>query len=193
MDILSFILDIIYSSLDSDEPVEKTEAQIEAEVRTELDSELFANQEIAYPVKDEPVELEQNPAFEISFDFLKAGKAKFTVANPSGVHYTYQVSKIKEKDSFFVGLLTGPDNQSNYTYMGVLDENNQLRFTKKSGFSPDETPAKVFNWTLKVVNGRAKVPDGYSIQHSNACGRCGRELTHPESIRTGLGPECRKK
>jgi hypothetical protein len=32
--------------------------------------------------------------------------------------------------------------------------------------------------------------DGYRIQVEDACGRCGRALTDPESIDRGIGPEC---
>lgn len=32
-----------------------------------------------------------------------------------------------------------------------------------------------------------------TILHSGRCGRCKRELTDPESLATGIGPECRKK
>lgn len=178
-----------YSSF-SDDNDDENKSQSEQQMRDELDSELNANQEVSYPV---PVELEQKPAFECSFEFLKAGKAKFTVSNPLGVHYTFQVSKIRDKNEFFVGVLTGPDNQTDYTYMAVLTESNQLRFTSKSGFKADEMPSKVFNWVLKVLAGKAKIPDGYAIDHSNHCGRCRRELTDPVSIRTGLGPHCRTK
>jgi hypothetical protein len=34
---------------------------------------------------------------------------------------------------------------------------------------------------------------GYTIQRSSRCVRCNRELTHPESITLGVGPECAGK
>ena len=183
MNIMSF-----YSSFSDD--AENNEEQ----VRQELDSEMNEAQEISYPVeKEEPVELKQTPAFVFTDKFLKAGKAKFTVANPNGVHYTFQVKQIPNKNEFFVGVLTGPNNEQDYTYMAVLTERNTLRFTQKSGYKEGDLPSKVFNWAVKVGQGKAKLPEGYSIQHANHCGRCSRLLTDPVSISTGLGPECRNK
>jgi len=54
-------------------------------------------------------------------NFLTAGKAIFTVSNPTGTRYTFKVSKPRDKEDcpFFVSLLTGPDNWANYTYMGI--------------------------------------------------------------------------
>jgi hypothetical protein len=35
-----------------------------------------------------------------------------------------------------------------------------------------------------------ELPVTLSMQHEGHCGRCGRTLTHPDSINTGYGPEC---
>ena len=35
--------------------------------------------------------------------------------------------------------------------------------------------------------------DGYTLLLEGRCVRCNRKLTHPESIRLGIGPECRTK
>lgn len=127
----------------------------------------------------------------ISVSFVTAGRAVFTVSNDKHEHYTYKVSKKKDQDLWFISLLTGPNNRNDYTYMGVLGDG--VRITKKSKYTIDSKPVKVFNWALKVIAGAKALPNGYDIQHEGICGRCGRELTHPESISSGFGPECIKR
>jgi len=45
--------------------------------------------------------------------------------------------------------------------------------------------------TLTSTSGN--IPAALTIQHNDACGRCGRELTDPISVATGLGPICRSR
>jgi hypothetical protein len=54
-------------------------------------------------------------------------------------------------------------------------------------------PVRLINRTLKLVweNESEKiVAAGFNLQHAGKCGRCGRKLTVPQSIETGIGPEC---
>jgi hypothetical protein len=37
------------------------------------------------------------------------------------------------------------------------------------------------------------LPDRIHILHVGTCGHCGRKLSDPTSLETGIGPECRKK
>jgi len=131
-------------------------------------------------------------------NFLTAGKAIFTVSNPTGTRYTFKVSKPRDKEDcpFFVSLLTGPDNWANYTYMGIYvkqGENFVLKLTAKSRYTDDTLPVKVFRWVSNVLQANQDLPTGYTIHHEGKCGRCGRRLTVPESIETGFGPECAGK
>ncbi|GMU26254.1 MAG: hypothetical protein AMXMBFR16_11590 [Candidatus Uhrbacteria bacterium] len=131
----------------------------------------------------------------ITREFATAGRAVFTVSNATGERYTF---KVKRKDNeaprppvYFVSLLTGPDNTRDYTYVGVLnDYNGSVRLTAASRYAEDSKPVAVVRWALKKVWERGTLPAGYEILHEGRCGRCGRPLTVPESIKTGLGPEC---
>lgn len=129
--------------------------------------------------------------------FITAGDAIFTVASPDR-HFTYRVTK-REPDpnsryttpAYFVSLLTGSDNENDYTYMGMLEASSgRVYLTKASKYNAQSTPFKVVNWGLGLVWRGRPAPDGYSIHHEGRCGRCGRTLTHPESIVTGFGPDC---
>ncbi len=134
----------------------------------------------------------------INKEFILAGKAIFTVGNDKGDHYTFKVTKKEPKPgsyyntpSFFVNLLTGPDNQSDYTYMGILKPDLFTCMpTKASQFTLASQPMRVFNWALRLVATDSPAPKGYFMEHEGRCGRCARVLTVPESISSGFGPEC---
>jgi hypothetical protein len=126
-------------------------------------------------------------------EFFEGGRAIFTVSNPKGEHYTFQI-KHKKNTPFFVSLLTGPDNTSDFTYLGVyVPQKKTVVLTSKSKFKEDTTPVKVVRWAILKVSNKEITPNGYSIQHEGRCCRCGRMLTTPESIEHGIGPECMKK
>lgn len=126
--------------------------------------------------------------------FILAGKAIFTVSNPSGERYTFRVRRVENDDRpavYFVSLLTGPMNTSDYTYLGLLNPaTGEVRLTAKSRMTDDSTPVKVIRWALRRIWAGASFPQGYHAHHAGRCGRCGRLLTVPESILSGLGPEC---
>lgn len=126
--------------------------------------------------------------------FFTAGRAVFTVDNGKGTHYTYRIGHSREDQPLFVGLLTGPNNESDYTYMGILDpENMTVRLTAKSRYTAETQPFKVVNWALRQVSQNKELPSGYSVKHEGKCCRCGRTLTDPISIDRGVGPECWEK
>jgi hypothetical protein len=131
----------------------------------------------------------------IGKDFVLAGRAIFTVANATGDHYTFKVSKKEFDDGgeiYFVGLLTGPANESDYTYMGVLNvASGDVRLTAKSRFTDETLPVKVARWALGLIWNAGEAPAGYAVAHAGKCGACGRTLTDPVSIECGIGPVCR--
>ena len=134
----------------------------------------------------------------INREFVLAGKAIFSVKNDKGQHYTFKIIHQKGNDQFppvwFIFLLTGPDNTSDYTYMGKIDaETGKVILTAKSKYSADSLPVKVADFGLRIIYGKQALPAGYGINHEGYCGRCARLLTVPESVESGIGPECAKK
>lgn len=136
--------------------------------------------------------------------FVLAGNAIFTVSNDvTGERYTYRVRRKPSADDsrpapIFVGLLTGPRNTRDYSYLGILDPddaaNSCLRMTKRSQFTEGSKPVQVFRWAMRnVLLANRDLPAGYSMMHAGRCGRCGRVLTVPSSIAAGIGPECAGK
>jgi hypothetical protein len=126
--------------------------------------------------------------------YVLAGHATITLTSlRTNARYTYRVTQAKDdngnpKPMWFVGLLSGPDNTSDYTYVGVLAAEG-LRLTKKSKYTADSKPVRGFQFFWKHVNA-ALMPPEMEVRHEGACGRCGRKLTVPSSIDRGIGPDC---
>ena len=147
----------------------------------------------------------------ISREFVMAGFATFTVEVPAATaaasggriapHYTYRVEHVESTgryaESYFVSLLVGPDNTSDYIYIGKMDPwSCQMRTTAASKVAADSFPVTLFNRIIARVwmdDHAAYESFGYRTHHEGTCGRCGRPLTVPESILTGIGPVCREK
>jgi hypothetical protein len=126
--------------------------------------------------------------------FVHAGKARLTLKSiKTGTRYTFKVTKVRNaQDRFFVSLLTGSDNTSSYSYIGLL-ENKKFRLTSKSQMTDSSTPVKAFRFMCTQVIENETVPEQLEVWHEGRCGRCNRLLTVPESIERGIGPECWSK
>ena len=128
--------------------------------------------------------------------YTLAGRATVTLTSErTGTRYTYKVRQMKDEGGqprqlWSVGLLTGPDNESDYQYVGVL--NGELKLTAKSRLKDDSVPVRAFRWFWRHVS-EGQMPPETEVRHAGTCGRCGRTLTVPESVDSGLGPECRTK
>lgn len=125
--------------------------------------------------------------------FILGGNATFTVQNPKGDYYTFKVRQPKPDMPHFISLLTGPDNETSYSYLGVLSHAGLVCLTAKSKMTNDSLPVRVAAFAIRCVWGSQNLPEGYQIRHEGKCGCCGRKLTTPESLDRGIGPECIKK
>jgi hypothetical protein len=127
--------------------------------------------------------------------YALAGHATLTLTSQrTGARYTFKINQAEDdngepKSLWFVSLLTGPDNHSDYAYLGVI--NNGFRTTAKSKFAADSIPARAFAYFWKHVDAERMAPD-LEVRHEGACGRCGRKLTVDTSIDKGIGPECER-
>jgi len=135
--------------------------------------------------------------------FITAGRAVFTlVSKTSGERRTFRVAAPKDAkpgDALrFVSLLTGPDNTTNYEYVGLVtrDANGELVTRTSRGKLPTQ-PLNTIGWLLaqlqRAVKGEAAKLDQVEFWHEGRCCRCGRRLTVPDSIASGIGPECATK
>ncbi len=123
--------------------------------------------------------------------FIVAGKALFTVLNTrTGNRYTFKVVQKTNQDGskspHFVTVLTGPDNTSHYSYIGIL-ASGRFVHTRKSRLAQDDPRVQAFAWLWRNAD---HLPDFVEARHHSRCGHCNRVLTTPESIDIGLGPVC---
>ncbi len=142
-------------------------------------------------------------------EFLFAGNAIITLKSlRTDVRFTYKVRAKKEDAArvaagtmpeleavHFVNLLRGPDNTADFTYMGVLRRPGRFFHTAASGKVSRAAPSyKALLWALDAMRCRREGVLGRSLEvwHEGRCGRCGRLLTVPDSVRVGLGPECQR-
>ena len=128
--------------------------------------------------------------------FLLAGNARVTfVSEKTGARFTYRV-RAKKVDGgkvlHFVGVLTGSNNEDDYTFLGTVFEGTKFVHGRKSEIAPTAPSAKAFGWAWSHLATGA-LPPSCEVHHEGRCGRCGRALTVPESIESGLGPVCATK
>lgn len=118
--------------------------------------------------------------------FALAGNATLTVRSArTGQRFTYKVTA--RSRLYFVGVLTGADNTRDYRYLGTIFSNG-FRLTAKSKINADAPSAIAFTWLAQNWES-----ERVEIWHEGFCGRCGRKLTVPESIESGIGPVCAEK
>lgn len=131
-----------------------------------------------------------------AFSYMTAGKATVTfVSKASGVRFTYRLTQSEDGQCYFVGLLSGPDNTSDYQYMGYI-RRDIYRHGRKVARPGDITmaapSAKAFAWSWQQLAG-GRLPEALEVWHEGRCGRCARKLTVPSSVARGFGPECAEK
>ncbi len=145
----------------------------------------------------------------ISKAFVTAGKAYFTIEVPAAfqqehdtpAHWTFQIRHKEAKgqwaEIWFVSLLIGPDNWRNYQCFGMLNpETGTIRMTSKTTMTLNTWSVRILGRVLANVwaDTTKRITDnGFDVHHMGKCGSCGRALTVPASIKSGIGPICAGK
>jgi hypothetical protein len=134
-------------------------------------------------------------------NYLFAGKAEFTLqSNVTGKHYTYRVLSKTEEPNYpvkFLYVLSGSNNDSDWSYAGTVrmlknNPSHEISYntTPKAQFTRTSPAIIALRWLIWKLNKNELSPD-LSFLHSGKCSACGRKLTDPESIRSGMGKICR--
>ena len=126
--------------------------------------------------------------------FVFGGNATVTLLSAkSEKHFTFKVKVAKKDDEtapFFVSVLSGADNYSNYSYVGVITgDKKEFKLTQKSKVGADAISYKAFKFFFVNLM-KGKIHSDLKVYHSGKCGRCGRKLTTPTSIERGMGDVC---
>ena len=131
-------------------------------------------------------------------DFILAGRAILTMVGKAS-RFTFKVRRADPSERYpnpqlyFVSVMTGTDNETSYSYIGTLDpRSGEVRQTRNSKVPAEHPAVQAATWAFPKVFQTGTLPGG-QLMHAGRCGRCGRLLTDPDSIRTGFGPECRDR
>lgn len=124
--------------------------------------------------------------------YIYGNKGVVTLKSPTGKHHTYLFAKPRNSAQFpedirFVYALH--DNQKLF-YVGALEQ-GKFKLTRASRFLPENEITKGASYIVRMANSTA-LNTPMKLYHEGVCCRCGRPLTHPKSIETGIGPRCRK-
>lgn len=126
--------------------------------------------------------------------FVLAGNALFSFKSlRTGDHYTFKVRGVwpraeEPPTHWNVSVLSGRDNtrSTNYKWIGRIDREGVFF----GGL--EHTPSfRAFAWCWEHLDSRCG--ERFEFRHAGRCGRCGRLLTVPASIDSGIGPECADK
>jgi hypothetical protein len=149
-----------------------------------------------------PIKPFQTPADALNF--ILGGNATTTFRSArTGDRYTFRVTASDDGKVHFVKVLTGADNESDYSFIGTIFPGNDgvapvFRHSHKSKVGQGAPSVLAFRWAFNYLAeqaGRegAVLHQHLEVYHEGRCGRCNRKLTVPESIETGFGPECAGK
>jgi len=124
--------------------------------------------------------------------FILAGNARFTVVSQkTGTRFTFKVRAKEGTTLHFVSVLTGSNNEADYEFIGTIFNGSRFARSMKSRIGNEAPSMKAFSWVIAQILA-GKMPAMSEIHHEGRCGKCGRALTVPESIKSGLGPICDK-
>ena len=167
-----------------------TDAEIISNSRFEIDyGQISLFDGLAYILGGEAI---------FSFVSVATGK-KFTYKCEQAEKWDIKLNKKVKQERWFVSVLTGPDNNTNYTYAGTIDEKDNLgkwiiRTTKKSGMSSEADSFKAFVTVLDILQSSVQRINAYRekllIYHDGTCSKCGRRLTDITSVAISAGPIC---
>ena len=91
----------------------------------------------------------------------------------------------------WVSLAAGDDTGA---FLGTVWGEHGSHDVRRSGkvtVSNSATSARLLAWVMACIDGKVADPLAKAeFWHEGRCGRCGRTLTVPESIASGVGPEC---
>src|ERR1035437_2229714 len=112
-----------------------------------------------------------------ALDFILAGNCTFTAKNSeTGNRFTYNIKKHKTNDVWFVSVLGGANNETDYFFFGSINKDGRYSFSeKKSKIGKDTKSVITFNYIFNrlISNSLSELVE---IWHEGKCGKCGHKL-----------------
>lgn len=130
------------------------------------------------------------PVAELPHQWLPNGY--YTLGFPCGTHRTLRIHTQRSgahAGKRIVSLLIGPDNTADYEWFGEIIPAAAVVWVWKAF----KNAAQARYAELFVSLAKGDTVDGHELKVSRHCLKCNRVLTTPESIESGVGPECAKR
>lgn len=105
----------------------------------------------------------------------------------TGNHYTFRFRKAQGGDLLAL-VLTDGDQWQNLGYVDFASRT--VRLGRYSRFSRFSHAYQALAWLVKLAEFNPAI---VAVLHDGRCGVCGRVLTHPDSIQSGIGPICAQR
>ncbi len=94
-----------------------------------------------------------------SLQFILAGNALFTVENvATGNRFTFKVRQPDDDKPHFVSVLTGPDNEHDYAFLGTVFDAARYHHGRRSRIPEDAPSAKAFEWLFRQLSTGHSLP-----------------------------------
>jgi hypothetical protein len=121
-----------------------------------------------------------------------AGKSRLTIKNPeTGNHIKIRMRRKKDSPVYYLQLAILGDSDPGYRYAGAYQVESNKFFPAKD-IQRGSRMERIASFLIEAVSNPFRL-NRMEIMHEGQCCRCGRKLTHPESIQHGIGPECSGK
>jgi len=140
-----------------------------------------------------------HPADIVDYRFFFAAnagsKVTFTISSPTK-HFTFKIKCMEtpgRPNTLLLSVLNGQDNERSYAYVGIMKREARVPTifsTRKSKVTLEAQSVQALLWTMRQIQEKKQLPEGYKAMHSGNCCRCGSKLTTPKSITLGIGPVC---
>ena len=133
-------------------------------------------------------------------EFILGGDARFTILQEAtektpSYQVKYRVKNNGSNTCWFVSTELFFDNDlfsdgKKLTYQGYLKRDLSFNIGAKG---VEDYNQKAINGLIWVLTHSDRLPSAVHIYHHGRCSVCGRKLTDAMSLKTGLGPTCRKR
>jgi hypothetical protein len=133
---------------------------------------------------------------ELAREFTLGGNAYLTLRSKrTQTRYTFNCRKQKntEPSAYSVSLLVGPDRYYLIGWLRGAEHHPTFQPLERTRYNEKYWPQiGAFGWYWHHLLDNQLMSE-LEVWHDGACGVCGRQLTVPESVARGIGPECANK
>lgn len=128
------------------------------------------------------------------FNYCMGGNGILTLQNPNTlVHHMYMFRKPLNSDVYpeDVRFVYAVHDKQKLFYVGML-ERGEFRLTRASRFGDHTDIVRGARYIVRMMTDESCLTK-MDLYHEGVCAVCGRALTNPKSIESGIGPKCRKR